>query len=205
MKRAMTYDATGPFYRAILMNYALGGNFNSRIMQSLREDKGYTYGASSGFSANEYTGAFVAASAVRTDVTADAIDAFFEEINAYAATGPTDAEVAFTRQALSQTEALSYETPRAKAGLLSNMLRFDLEQDVIAQQQAVLASVSRESLAATAADLLDANDMVILVVGDGDSVRPQLRAAGYEIVDIDMSGAILDAAGRTEYSGGISK
>src|SRR5690606_9015931 len=46
---AMPYDALGEYYRTGLMNYTLGGAFNSRINLNLREDKGYTYGARSGF------------------------------------------------------------------------------------------------------------------------------------------------------------
>ena len=41
----LKYDATGEFYKAGLMNFALGGGFNSRVNINLREDKGWTYGA----------------------------------------------------------------------------------------------------------------------------------------------------------------
>ncbi|MGY8790769.1 MAG: insulinase family protein, partial [Pseudomonadales bacterium] len=46
----VTYDAYGEYWERSLMNYILGGAFNSRINLNLREDKGYTYGARSGFS-----------------------------------------------------------------------------------------------------------------------------------------------------------
>ena len=42
---ALPYDATGEYYKSGIMNYILGGAFNSRINLNLREDKGYTYGA----------------------------------------------------------------------------------------------------------------------------------------------------------------
>ncbi len=45
----LPYDATGDYYRTTLANYMLGGAFSSRINMNLREDKGYTYGARSGF------------------------------------------------------------------------------------------------------------------------------------------------------------
>jgi zinc protease len=51
----MKYDPLGDHYKAQLANYALGGNFNSRLNLNLREDKGWTYGASSGFSADKYS------------------------------------------------------------------------------------------------------------------------------------------------------
>ena len=57
-RRALPYDATGDFFQATLMNFNLGGNFNSRINQNLREDKGYTYGAYSAFVGYRDAGAF---------------------------------------------------------------------------------------------------------------------------------------------------
>ena len=49
------------------MNYALGGDFNSRLNLNLREDKGWTYGARSVFSGDEYTGDFEFSSGIRAD------------------------------------------------------------------------------------------------------------------------------------------
>src|SRR3546814_2194500 len=44
--------ATDPDYIALqLANAVVGGGFSSRLMQNLREDKGYTYGARSSVSA----------------------------------------------------------------------------------------------------------------------------------------------------------
>lgn len=37
----LSFDATGEYYRATLVNYPLGGAFNSRINLNLREDKGW--------------------------------------------------------------------------------------------------------------------------------------------------------------------
>ncbi len=54
------YDATGDYFKTSLMNYPLGGAFNSRINLNLREDKGYTYGARSGFSSGKEPGSFTA-------------------------------------------------------------------------------------------------------------------------------------------------
>ena len=36
----MKYDVTGDYYKSYLMNFPLGGAFNSRINMNLREDKG---------------------------------------------------------------------------------------------------------------------------------------------------------------------
>ncbi|MDX2411920.1 MAG: pitrilysin family protein, partial [Woeseiaceae bacterium] len=110
-KRALTFDATGDYYRANLMNFTLGGAFNSRIMLNLREEKGYTYGAFSGFNGTRDYGAFTAQAAVRTDTTGDSIVQFENEIRGYAESGISETELAFTRRAIGQRDARSYETP----------------------------------------------------------------------------------------------
>ena len=63
-----------------VMNLALGGLFSSRINMNLREEHGYTYGASSQFSFRRTAGPFQIASGVRTDVTAAAVDEILKEV-----------------------------------------------------------------------------------------------------------------------------
>src|SRR6185436_1704365 len=69
----LKYDATGEYYRARLANYSLGGAFNSRINENLREDKGWTYGARTGFTGNKYSGEFSFSSGIRANATDSAL------------------------------------------------------------------------------------------------------------------------------------
>ncbi len=70
-----------PDYEALrVMNEALGGLFSSRINLNLREEHGYTYGASSQFVFRRSAGPFLVATGVRTDVTAPAVTEIFKEI-----------------------------------------------------------------------------------------------------------------------------
>jgi len=85
-KRALPYDATGEYYRSTLMNFPIGGAFNSRINLNLREDKGYTYGARSFFNGDEKAGWYRAGAAVRADSTAASITEFVNEIKSSTST-----------------------------------------------------------------------------------------------------------------------
>ncbi|WP_337239997.1 insulinase family protein, partial [Proteus faecis] len=69
VRKGLPFDATGELYLTQLANFNLAGNFNSRINQNLREDKGYTYGAGSYFASNREIGAIVFNAPVRADVT----------------------------------------------------------------------------------------------------------------------------------------
>ena len=192
-KRALAYDAAGEYYRAGLANFALGGAFNSRLNMNLREDKGYTYGARSGFAGNRDYGVFTASAAVRTDATAASIVEFEKEIRGYAAAGATPDELAFTRNAIGQRDALSYETPFQKLRFLTRILTFDLDDDFVERQNEILASISADELNALAARHMTMDDMVIVVVGDRATIEDDLAGLGYEIVLLDGNGEPVGA------------
>ncbi len=191
-KRALTYDATGEYYRAGLMNYNLGSAFNSRININLREDKGYTYGARSDFTADHDAGRFTAQAGVRANVTDKSIIEFEKEIAGFAADGLRDDELVFLKSALGQRDARAYETPSQKASLLGRISAFDLPDDFADQQSAILADIQKEELDALAAKLLTLDDMILVVVGDKASILPGLQALGHPIVELDEEGNLVE-------------
>ena len=187
-KHALPYDATGEYYRAGLANYVLGGSFNSRINMNLREDKSYTYGARAGFAGNKEYGTFNAQSQVRGDATAASIIEFENEIRRYAEDGMTADELAFTRSAIGQRDALRYETPGQKAGLLGTIQLYGLQDNYVEEQNRILANISAEELHAIAKKHLVMDEMVIVVVGDRIRLESELAELGYEIVHLDANG-----------------
>jgi len=193
-KRSLKFDATGEFYRSGLMNFVLGGAFNSRINLNLREDKAYTYGARSGFSGNEDYGSFTASAGIRTDATGDGIVQFENEIRAYAEEGISEEELAFTRRALGQRDARRYETPTQKLLFLSNILEFDLDDDFVDVQSEILAAIGQEELSLLASEHLTMDNMIIVVVGDKAVILPQLEDLGYEIIELDSAGNAIPSS-----------
>ena len=187
-RRALPYDALGEYHRANLANFVLGGAFNSRINLNLREDKGYTYGAFTGFAGYADYGQFTAAAGVRIDTTAAALAEFDKEIRAYAKDGITAEELAFTKSAIGQRDARAYETPAQKVAYLSRILTYDLSVDFVDRQNEILANIKAEELNAIAARHMKMDEMAIVVVGDEKVVREGLAALGYEIVRLDEDG-----------------
>ena len=62
------------------MNKIIGGGPTGRLFMHLREEKGYTYGASSSLSAPMYRGDWSASTNVRTEVTEPALRDLLAEI-----------------------------------------------------------------------------------------------------------------------------
>ncbi len=185
-RRAMLYDATGEYFKANLMNYPLGGAFNGRINLNLREDKGYTYGASSRFSGGKTLGRFTAGASVKKEHTYDAMVEVINELERYQKEGLTQDEVTFMRQAISQNEALSFETPRQKSGFLRKILQFNLSENYGELQTDIIKNISLAELNAIAAKEL-IKPMQWIVVGDSKVVRPQLEKLNLKIVELQLA------------------
>ncbi len=185
-KRSLPKDFTGEFYKNNLMNFPLGGAFNSRINLNLREEKGYTYGARSYFGGDKLSGQFTAGAEVRANVTDKSIIEFTNEINAYQSKGITQEELSFLRQSVIQRDALKYETPRAKLNFFAQILEYDLTPDFVKQRAEIAKHISMEEINKLAKKHLKLKEMLIVVVGDSKALKPQLQALGYKVENYDI-------------------
>ena len=186
VKPYLPYDATGEQFRSKLMNFALGGVFSSRINLNLREDKGYTYGASTSFIGGKTLGWFDASADLKQDNTADGIREMLSEISKYHEKGMTQAELELMRNAFTQGDALEYETPSSKAGFLRHLLTYELDKSYRATQNEIIHNIGKEELNTLAAKVLDPDSMQIVVVGDAEVIRAQLATLGREVVDMTV-------------------
>lgn len=186
------FDATGEFYETGLMNYILGGAFNSHINLNLREDKGWTYGARSSFIADDDPGYFTAQAGIRADATDSSVVEFMKEITNYAKTGITKDEISFMKNSIGQSDARRYETPFQKAAFISQILHYNLPGDFVTKQNKILNSITESRIDELAKKLLPYDSMRILVVGDKALVKPGLEKLGYQIVEVDERGKIID-------------
>jgi zinc protease len=184
----MNYDLTGEYYKADLMNYVLGGNFNSRLNLNLREDKGWTYGARANFSGNKYSVEYTFSSGIRANATDSALTEVLKEMKNYSSNGISDDELKFMKSAIGQRDALQYETPGQKSGFINRLLEYNLEGDYIDLQNKILSSISKEEINALAKKWINTEKMNILLVGDKEKILPGLQKFGLEIVELDADG-----------------
>jgi zinc protease len=189
---APRFDALGDYYRAGLMNFSFGGSSDARLFLNLREDKGYTYGAYSRFSGGPEFGVFQAYADVNKEATGASITEFLQEMESFARAGMNEDEYEHTRNAIGQRDALRYETPGAKLGLLGDILRYDLPLNYRTLQKNILQETDRATLNALAAELLQPADVAIVVVGDENAITPELKALGMPIIELDEDGFELE-------------
>jgi zinc protease len=184
---ALPFDATGEYYRAKLMNYTLGGNFNSRINQSLREKHGWTYGAFTYFTGSEHVGPFLAQAGVKREATDSAVVEFLNIMRDFSKNGISEEDLEFTKSSVGQKDALKYEAGYQKTGFLNTILRFGLDADYTDKQSEILQGLTVEEVNALAAKHIDVDNMAIVVVGDKATIYEGLSKLPYEIEVVNLS------------------
>ncbi|MFD0764431.1 M16 family metallopeptidase [Mucilaginibacter lutimaris] len=184
----LNYDATGDYYKLGIANYILGGAFNSHINLNLREKKGWTYGARSGFSSGKFGGDFTASAGVLATATDSSVYEFIKEIKDYQKSGITPEELKFTQTSIGQSDARRYETNGQKAAFLSRILDYNLKPTYVDEQNKILQTITPAELKSLTDKYLNTDNMVILVVGDKARILPGLQKLGYPIVELDADG-----------------
>lgn len=184
----LKYDATGEYNLARMMNYSLGGDFNSRLNLNLREDKGWTYGARSGFSGDKYTGEFEFSAGIKAEATDSALAEVMTEMKNYMSGGITKSELQFMKNAMGQRDALLYETASQKATFIRRILTYNLPVDYTTQQNKILSSLTLDQVNASAQKWLQPEKMKILLVGDKAKIYEGVKKLGYDIVELDADG-----------------
>jgi len=178
--KSLPYDATGKYFQNSVMNFALAGNFNSRLNLNIREDKAWTYGIRGGFSPSykDLPGTYTISAGVKARATDSAIVEIIDELVRYKNNGITDEEFAFTKSALVASEALEYESIGQKAGYILQMANRNLPVDYADQQLRILQSMTKEQVNSLAKEQLNLDNLVVVVAGDLLEVQPKLEALG---------------------------
>ncbi len=176
------------YFPATVMNYKLGGSFSGNVNLILREEKGYTYGARSGFRGSEIPGPFTASSSVRTNTTFESVKIFKDEIEKYKS-GISEDDLKFTKNALIKSNARRFETQRALLGMLQTVGRYGFAPDYISKEEKIIESMTLEQHKALANKYLDETKMAYVLVGDATTQFKQFKNAGFdEVLLLDKEG-----------------
>ena len=176
------------YYPATVMNYKLGGSFNGNVNLILREEKGYTYGARTSFTASLYPGYFVASASVSSNSTLESVQIFIEEMNKYRE-GIPDSDLEFTKNSLVRSNARSFETLSALRGMLNSIATYNLAFDYVKQREDFVRNFTQDQLKELAQEYIEPGVMTYLIVGDAKTQLGALKALGLgEPILLDRDG-----------------
>jgi predicted Zn-dependent peptidase len=148
------------------MNAILGGLFSSRINLNLREQHGFTYGASSAFDWRQDGSTFGISTAVRLNATAPAISEILSEIDRIRREAVSDAELSLAVDYLQGVFPLRYETTAALADALATLVAFGLPDDFFDRYRPSILAVSKESVLQAAQRFLAPEHLRIALVSE---------------------------------------
>lgn len=166
------------YFKATVMNYKLGGSFNGIVNLILREEKGYTYGARTGFTGSFYPGYFVAQAGVQSNATLESVQIFKDEITKYTQ-GISADDLKFTKDALIKSNALRFETIGALRGMLGQIAKYNLPYDYIKNEEKQISEMTLEQHKMIAQKYLHPEKMIYLIAGDKATQLERLKELGF--------------------------
>jgi predicted Zn-dependent peptidase len=186
-------DRHSPDYMAmVLMNHVIGGGASSRLFLNLREEKGYTYGVYSSFSALRYPGPWRAGGSMRTEVTEGALTEFFNELRRIRDEKVTFEELEESKRAIIASFALSLEQPARMLGFAITSKQYGLPADYWDSYPAKIAALTADDVQRVAHKYLNPDALQLVAVGDASKIKPALEKYG-SVEVFDTNGAPLAA------------
>ena len=185
---------TDPDYIPLTVaNRVLGGAMG-RLFRHLREEKGYTYGVGSGFSATQFRGQWSASTNVRTDVTDPALTDLMADIEAMRTTPVPEKELNDAKRAIVASFALSLESPEQLLGYYVQNWLYNLPADYWDTYPAKVSAVTPAQAQAAAKKYFDPAKLQIVAVGDAGKITATMQKRGtLEVYDAD--GKLLKGSG----------
>lgn len=166
------------FPAMVVMNYVIGGGVSSRLFLNLREEKGYTYGVYSNFSALRYPGPWRAGGNMRTEVTEGALVEFFREIDRMRDERVPVAELDASKRAIVARFALSLEQPTRVLDFAVTRKEYGFAADYWDTYPAKIMAVTAEDVQRVARKYLNPEALQLVVVGDANKIKDILEKYG---------------------------
>ncbi|HZW38386.1 MAG TPA: pitrilysin family protein [Ignavibacteriaceae bacterium] len=173
------------------MNNILGGSFTSRINMNLREDKHWSYGASSFIWGTKAQRPFLAYAFVQSDKTKESIQEMHKEISEFISKKKaTDNELDKIKKSQILELPGSWETMGAIEGSLANMVMYNLPDDYYKTYVERVKDLNLKVIDQAALKVLKPENITWIVVGDRAKIENSLKELNYEIKYIDADGNI---------------
>jgi zinc protease len=168
-----------PQYAALqLANLLYGGYFSGRLIQNLREDKGYCYNPCSKIEHWAAAGMLTVAADVATAHTAPAFLEMWYELGRLATHKPTDDELDGARQFATGSLAMSMTTQASLATTLAMLLRDGLDLGWVREYPHRLTQVTVRDVYDLGMRVMAPNLLTAVVIGDASQCEEPLQAFG---------------------------
>ncbi len=168
-------DQPDYFVSRLVSDY-FGGNFHSRLNDSLRVQKGLTYGSHGGYGAQRFAGQFNISTFTKNESAAAAVKAIFEEIEKLRTVAPDEKELSRTKSFMAGSFVRNRETPQQVAGDLWLVESNALGNDYFERLLSMVAATTDADCLALAKKTLNPDKMIVVVAGDASVLKADLES-----------------------------
>ena len=162
-----------------LVNSVLGGTFTSRLMQNLREDKGWTYGIGSRNVHLRHDGSLIISTALQAEFTGAALAEVFAEVESIAEAGVTADETGKVVRSYLNDQVETYAAITSVGQLLVTLADEDLPPDTATRWLEQAAAANAADLSSHAYALFNPQRATVVLVGDAAMIQAQLVEHGF--------------------------
>ena len=175
-----------------VMNDILGGGFASRLFQKIRTEKGLAYGVGGGYGfAYDHPGIFRVVVMTQSSSTVDATRLALDEIAGLTTRPFTEEELKRAKDNILNSFLFRYDTKEKVLAERERLEFYDYPADYLEKYEAALRNVTPADLTAAAKKYVHPNDLAVLVVGNGQEIKPGLdglNLGAVHTVDITIPG-----------------
>jgi zinc protease len=176
------------YFPMLLLHTMLGGSFSPRLDQNLRENKGYTYGASSVLDTRRAGGTFRATAEVRTPVTGASLKEFFYELDRIRTEPIPEQELQNNKAFLTGLLPIRIETQEGLTDQLVQLKMFDLPDNYLQNYRERVNAVTAADVQRVAQKYLTTDKDAIIIVGDASAIMDQIKPYAQKIALYDAMG-----------------
>jgi zinc protease len=165
------------YYKAVVMNHKLGGDFSSILNMILRETKSFTYGARSSFDGSSTAGTFRVSVPVQSNATYETAQIIRDEIAKFRQ-GITSDDLNQVKSVLLKSNAGRFETLGQLGRMLMPVVQYGLPFDYVRKQEDIVRNMTVDEHRALAQKYLQPDKMIYVIVGDKATQFDKLKELG---------------------------
>jgi zinc protease len=165
-------------YAAMIASDLLSSGIDSRLNQTLRAEKGLTYGAYGRFAPGRYSGSFTVTMDTKPESTGEAVAGIFGVLNRMRNEDVTPTELAESKQRIVGGMVLGMQTIEQQASRRAEQLLNEYPDDYYDQYPKRIGEVEASQVRELMAKYADDSKMTVVVVAPAAKVKDQLAQFG---------------------------
>lgn len=184
------------YHAVVVMNEIFSGGFSGRLMQTLRSQRGLTYGAGGGFGAPwDHPGLFRAQMATKSSTTLEALEGLRNEIDRLITAPFTVEELSLAKESILNAFVFTMDTREKMLNQRVLLEFYGFPSDYFTRYPGLIGAVTAEDVARVAKQYVHPDRLAVLVVGKESEFEKPLSTLGeVKIVDIAIPPLEAEAA-----------